>query len=99
MNEELQFLWWHMRGDFGWVMAAISWITAARLVFKPVNGLFQAYIQTRPAAQTNWAQWILNSAPWGFVAFLLDYLASIKLPMGSHSGNTDFIQKPAESGK
>lgn len=77
---ELEFLWWHMRGDFGWLMAAISWITALRLAFKPVNGFFQSYISSRPAAQTAWAQKILGSGLWGFIAFTLDYLASIKLP-------------------
>jgi hypothetical protein len=92
MSDELQFLWWHMRGDFGWLMAVISWITAARLVFKPINGMFQSYIASRPAAQTEWAKWLLSSPLWGFLSFLLDYLASVKLPRVS-SGDTVHIRK------
>ena len=97
MNEpsELEFLWWHMRGDFGWLMAAISWVTALRLGLKPINKFMEAYISSRPATQTKWAQFILGSALWGFIAFLVDYLASVKLPNGkSATGNTTFIQKP-----
>jgi hypothetical protein len=99
MNDELQFLWYHMRGDFGWLMAAISWITALRLAFKPINGFFQNYISNRPATQTAWAQRLLSSTAYGFVVFTLDYLASIKLPTANKTGNTEFIQKPTEPGK
>jgi hypothetical protein len=70
-----------MRGDFGWASAVIFWITAMRLTFKPVASFFESYIASRPAAQTAWAQKILGSGLWGFIAFTLDYLASIKLPV------------------
>jgi hypothetical protein len=83
-----------MKGDFGWLMAAISWVTALRLVFKPINGFFQTYISNRPATQTSWAQRLLSSTAWGFVAFTLDYLASIKLPsIKKGTGNTEFFKK------
>ena len=91
---ELEFLWWHMKGDFGWLMAAISWVTALRFALKPINGFLHSYISARPAAQTAWAQKILSSAWWGFIAFALDYLASIKLPSKKNgTGNTEFIKK------
>jgi hypothetical protein len=100
MNEpsELEFLWWHMRGDFGWLMATISWITALRLGLKPINKFMESYIASRPTAQTRWAQVILGSAAWGFVVFLVDYLASVKLPNGKTSGaNMASIQNPPAS--
>lgn len=80
MNDELQFLWWHMRGDFGWASAVIFWITALRLGIKPVSGFLHSYISARPATQTEWAQKFLASGLWGFIVFTVDYLASIKLP-------------------
>ena len=88
-----------MRGDFGWLMAVVSWMFTLRLAFKPINGFFQKYISERPSAQTVWAQRILSSSAWGFIAFTVDYLASIKLPTSKKStGNTEFIQK-SEAGK
>ncbi len=95
-SSNLEFLWWHMRGDFGWLMATISWATALRIGFKPLNGFFHDYIASRPAAQTAWAQKLFGSAWWGFIAFTLDYIASIKLPRGKNgTGNTEFIKKDA----
>ena len=80
MNEELEFLWQHMRGDFGWLMAAVSWVTAARLAFKPVSSFFSQYIATVGETEGKWATAVLHHPIYKFVAFLLDYLASVKLP-------------------
>ena len=93
MNEELEFLWYHMRGDFGLLMAVISWVTAARLVFKPVTQFLQSYITQAGEADGKWATRVLESGGYKFIAFLLDYLASVKLPTRAKTGATALLKR------
>lgn len=87
MTEELEFLWYHMRGDFGLLMAAISWVTALRLVFKPLSKYFESYIAQVGQTEGAWAVRLMTSQLWRLLAFTLDYLASVKLPV--KNGNTE----------
>jgi hypothetical protein len=93
MNNELEFLWWHMRGDFGWASAVIFWITAARLVFKPMTRFLERFVTSQPKAQTAWVTRILSNQLWVFLAFTIDYLASVKLPRARNGNGANFIQK------
>lgn len=87
MSDELQYLWRCLSGEFGWPIALVTWPTVLRLVFKPTSRFILAYVESRPATETQWAQRLLASSVWGLIAFLVDYLASLKLPVapkGSH---------------
>lgn len=81
MSEELEFLWYHMRGDFGWLVALMMWPTGLRLVFKPLTKFFESYIEQVGQSEGAWAVRLMSSRAWRFIAFTLDYLASVKLPV------------------
>ena len=69
-----------MRGDFGWLMAVAGWSFALRMVFKPVGKFFEDYIAKVGETEGKWAVRLLSSPGYKFTAFLIDYLASVKLP-------------------
>lgn len=77
---ELNFLWWHMRGDFGLLMGFASWTFVLRMLFKPVTKFLERYIEQAEDTESAWARKLIGSPAWRFMNFTLDYLASVKLP-------------------
>lgn len=80
MNDELHYLWRALTGEFGWLMAAMTIPSALRYIFKPVTFFLEKYIAQATETESAWARALMAHPAWKFSAFLLDYLASVKLP-------------------
>jgi hypothetical protein len=88
-TSELQLLLDTLQGDHGWIAAIGVWIGALRVALKPFGAqitslLDRAIERARETDDTEDDQFILRviSSRWYRVlAFLLDLLASVKLPL------------------
>lgn len=69
--------------QYPWFAAFLSVVGILRLVFKPLCALISAIVEATPTQVDNefWED-LQESKLWKFLIWLLDYLASIKLPKG-----------------
>jgi len=73
----------------GWVVCAVTWVGALRTAFKPVSGKIGRYLdravarvaETEDPADDLVLQRMLSSRWYRVLAFTLDLIASIKLPL------------------
>lgn len=73
----------------GWLAAALTWIGTARVVFKIVSGKLEEAIQAfvefsiniKDADAVERINAIFASRTYRVLAFLADYIASVKLPL------------------
>lgn len=95
MNEEIEHLISAMRGESGWLLSLFAWSAALRYALKPVTQFFEGYIKQVGEQEGKWAVKVLSSPAYRFVSFLLDYLASVKLPARPKpaQGDTQIIVK------
>jgi hypothetical protein len=99
MTDEIQRILWALDGRYGYLIAFSAWVTVLRFSMKWVSGMFQAYL-TQAAVDSDkvWVSSVLNNRFYKFAAFLLDYLASTKLPnadiVAARKGDTLIITKP-----
>jgi hypothetical protein len=84
-----------MQFKFGVLLGLSAWVTVLRLVFTFINDKLKEFMEQALPAEKEGVQRFLNSLLWRLVAFLLNTLASIKLPMAAKkgSGNTETIKK------
>jgi len=78
-----------LNGDGGWIVATLTWIGTARVVFKLVS----SRIENLLTSLANWlsankdqsgidaVNRVLSNPVWRTFAFFVDYIASIKLPL------------------
>ncbi len=86
----------------GWLAAALTWIGTARVVFKVISGkleeALQAFVEfsvsTKDADAVDRINVIFASRTYRLLAFLADYIASVKLPLQARSGQTINLPKP-----
>lgn len=98
-NQEISWIWEAMRGDYGVMMTIMSWVFALRMVNKLVGAVIIKFRAEKATPDENAFFERIKSRLWyRILSFLLDYLASIKLPgkLGTigGTGNTDIIKKP-----
>lgn len=68
-------------GKYGLAAQILSYVAMARLFFKPVVSLAQAYVQVTPSVKDDEKlQKLMESKSYKSVAYLLDWFASLKLP-------------------
>lgn len=86
----------------GWLAAALTWIGTARVVFKVISGkleeALQAFVEfsvsTKDADAVDRINVIFASRTYRLLAFLADYIASVKLPLQARTGQTINLPKP-----
>lgn len=86
----------------GWLAAALTWIGTARVAFKLISGKLEetihAFVEfsvsTKDADAVDRLNGIFASRTYRLLAFLTDYIASVKLPLTARNTNTVNIQKP-----
>jgi hypothetical protein len=83
----------------GWLAAALTWIGTARVGFKLVSGKLEeaiaAFVEFSVSTKDADAVDRINaSRTYRLLAFLADYIASVKLPLQARSGQTVNIPKP-----
>lgn len=81
MENELQQALKALTGDNGWVVQIMAWMAALRLTCKMFSERLKAAIESSQAAGNPFVAGIIASGPWKVVAFLVDLVASIKLPI------------------
>ena len=88
MLQTLQPLLDALQGDQGWLLQLSAWMVAFRTIFKPFSAQLQAFldravlwVQASPETDDDLLlERLLASRAYRFLAFLLDFFASIKLP-------------------
>ena len=86
----------------GWLAAALTWIGTARVVFKVISGkleeALQAFVEfsvsTKDADAVDRINVIFASRTYRLLAFLADYIASVKLPLQARTSQTINLPKP-----
>lgn len=79
-----------MTEKYPWAMTLVSFMGVMRLIFKPLFTFLVAVVKATPSeADDRWLETVQTSKAYNVIAFLLDYLASIKLPKA--------VLKPTES--
>jgi len=70
-----------LAGQYGVLMQIISIMGVLRLVFKPLMTFLQAVVAATPTpADDTWLAAFMNSKAYNVVTFVIDWVASIKLP-------------------
>lgn len=82
MMSELQPLWDALAGDGQhWIVRLMVWIGVARVLFKVVFTMLSELVKKTPSEKDNaWLDGILKSNTYAAVAFLFDWILSVKLP-------------------
>lgn len=96
---ELQPLFDLLGGKISWLATALAWIGALRLVAKPVSAWVQTLFSKLVAKVTETPEpdddelvaRLIKSWPYRILAFLVDWVASVKLP------TSDSLRKAIES--
>lgn len=70
-----------LKGEFGVTMAFTSWVTTLRIVFSFANGKLRDFAEQALPAEREGIQRFLNSLPWRILAFVVNVLCSVKLPL------------------
>jgi hypothetical protein len=72
----------------GWVAAAVAWIGALRLALKPFGAGVARFVaaavefcRVAGPGEVSWMDRVMHSVPYRMLAFLVDYVASVKLPL------------------
>jgi hypothetical protein len=86
----------------GWLAAALTWIGTARVAFKLISGKLEeaihAFVEfsvsTKDADAVDRLNTVFASRTYRLLAFLTDYIASVKLPLQARTGNTINVTKP-----
>lgn len=86
----------------GWLAAALTWIGTARVVFKLISGKLEeaihAFVEfsisTKDADAVERLNAVFASRIYRLLAFLTDYIASVKLPLQARTCQTMNIPKP-----
>lgn len=81
METELQQALKALTGDNGFVVQIMAWMAASRLLFKAFSEKLKAAIESSQAAGNPFVAKIIESGAWKVFAFLVDLVASIKLPI------------------
>ena len=68
-----------LRGEFGWVLGFTAWVTVLRVVFTFINRQLRDFAEQN-IAEAGAIQRIFDSLPYRILAFLINMVASIKLP-------------------
>lgn len=69
-----------MRGDFGVVVAIVTWQGVLRLVLKFVNGRLQLWMERALPSENDRLHAFMQGFPYRFCMFMVDTLLSVKLP-------------------
>jgi len=72
-----------LTGDNGVVVQVMAWMAALRLVCKMFSEQLKTAIESSQAAGNPFVAGIIESGAWKVFAFLVDLVASIKLPIKS----------------
>jgi hypothetical protein len=78
-----------LNGDGGWAVAVLTWVGTARIVFKLVSSRIEDLLSAlatwlsanKDQASIDKVNSALSTSAWKVFAFLVDYIASIKLPL------------------
>jgi hypothetical protein len=78
---DLSFLLEFLMTKAPWLAQALVWVGALRLIFKPLFSFLRSLVDATPSAKDNeLLNQVEGSKVYSVVAYILDYLASIKLP-------------------
>lgn len=80
MSEEIETLMMSLRFEFGWMLGLTAWVTVLRIVFVFINTKLQEFAEQNVAEQGA-IQRLFDSLPYRLLAFIVNMLASIKLPV------------------
>lgn len=70
-----------LAGQYGVVAQVLMWIGTLRLLFKPIMTCIQAVVDVTPTQTDNEIlAKVMNSFPYKAISFVLDLVASLKLP-------------------
>ena len=104
MNEEtlLAGLMDTWSAKHGWLAAMLTWIGTARIIFKAISGKLEeaihAFVEfsisTKDADAVERLNAVFASRTYRLLAFITDYIASVKLPLQARTGQTVNIPKP-----
>lgn len=79
MNDEIETLMMSLRFEFGWLLGLTAWVTVLRVVFVFCNNQLRLFAESNVAEQGA-IQRIFDSLPYRLFAFLVNMVASIKMP-------------------
>jgi len=87
--EPLSALLRSLSGENGFVTQALTWIAALRLAIKPgqiwirdrIISVLQRAAESADISDDQIVESVLTSSAWRVTAFILDFLASLKLPL------------------
>lgn len=81
MNNEVDILVASLKGEFGIMLAFTSWVTCLRIGFSFINEKLRDFAEQALPAEREGIQRLLNSLPWRLLAFVVNVLCSVKLPL------------------
>jgi hypothetical protein len=97
MNEELDWMMQAMQFKFGYALGLSAWVTALRVVMVFINDKLREFAEGALPADKAWVDTMLNNRGYRLFCFLLNAVASVKLPGRiTKPGDTVFINKPAD---
>ncbi|HWN09734.1 MAG TPA: hypothetical protein VNO50_10785 [Pyrinomonadaceae bacterium] len=81
MIENLAPLWNALSGHQDWIVAAFTWIGVARVIFKVLFSMLGDLVKKTPSDRDDaFVDGLMRSNIYAAIAFLLDWILSIKLP-------------------
>lgn len=81
MNGELDTLIASLKGQYGLTLAFTSWVTCMRLVFSFINTKLKDFAEEALPSEREGIHRLLGSLPWRILAFVVNMLCSVKLPL------------------
>ena len=81
MEQELQYWLRCLSGEYGWLIAISMWPTVLRMSLKPIQKFLTSALEGLGPDDGAWASRILGSRAWRTFVWLVDYIASVKLPV------------------
>ena len=89
MTDELNTLWMAMQFKFSTGLGIIAWTQALRIVFVCFNTKLKEFMEQALPAERVGIQRFMDSLPYRVLAFLINMLASVKLPTVARKGDGD----------
>lgn len=89
MNNEVDVLLASLKGEFGLTLAFTSWVTCLRLVFSFINTKLKDFAEEALPSEREGIQRLLGSLPWRILAFVVNMLTSVKLPLEAKGSKDD----------
>ena len=97
MSDEMDWMMQAMQFKFGYALGLSAWVTAVRVVMVFINDKLREFAEGALPADKAWVDTMLNHRAYRLFCFVLNALASVKLPGRiSKPGDTQLLHKPAE---